>query len=188
MKRLALDFAPRSLRAMLAQQTRRTGLAVLLGAVLGLGLVLSAVLGGYRLMQARESRLAQAQQDQMQQAREARSAARAAPAPQPALPAAQAAAINRAILQLNLPWRELQHAVALATPASVALLSLEPDAGKRVLRIMAEARSSDVMFEYLRALQQQALFAAVTLTRHEVNEQDANNPVRFQIEAQWVPD
>ena len=51
----------------------------------------------------------------------------AARASAPSAPA-QAAAVNGAILQLNLPWRDLQDALAAATPASIALLALEPDA------------------------------------------------------------
>jgi hypothetical protein len=44
---------------------------------------------------------------------------------------AQADAVNAAVMQLNLPWRALHDAVAAATPASIALLALEPDARKR---------------------------------------------------------
>jgi Tfp pilus assembly protein PilN len=98
---------------------------------------------------------------------------------------AQAAAVNAAILQLNLPWRDLHDAVASATPASVALLALEPDAKRRVLRITAEARASDDMFTYVERLQGLDWFAHVALTRHEINEQDPNRPIRFQLDAQW---
>ncbi|WP_308622161.1 PilN domain-containing protein [Massilia sp. Se16.2.3] len=72
-----------------------------------------------------------------------------------------------------------------ATPANVALLALEPDAKKRVLRITAEARSSDDMLAYVAALGREEWFGAVTLARHEVQEQDPNRPVRFQVDAEW---
>ena len=184
MKPLPIDFAPRSLRRTLAQQASLAGLLTCAGIGLGLLATLGAGLAAYQLAQERATLSALALREQ---ARQRRSAPPVAPPPAMALPAAQAAAINRIILQLNLPWRDVQLAVARATPASVALLSLEPDAGRQRLKIMAEAGSSNAMFAYLRALQQQALFASVTLTRHETNEQDANNPIRLQIEAQWVP-
>jgi Tfp pilus assembly protein PilN len=100
---------------------------------------------------------------------------------------AQAAAVNAAILQLNLPWRALHDAVKAATPPTVALLALEPDARRRTLRITAEARGSDEMLAYVDRMQRQDWFADVALTRHEINEQDPNRPIRFQLDAQWRP-
>jgi Tfp pilus assembly protein PilN len=112
----------------------------------------------------------------------------AARAPLPArapVPPAQATAVNAAVLQLNLPWRALHDAVQSATPAGIALLALEPDAKRSSLRITAEARSSDDMIGYVEALRQQDWFSAVALVRHEINEQDPNRPIRFQVDAAW---
>jgi hypothetical protein len=97
----------------------------------------------------------------------------------------QAAAINSAIMQLNLPWRGLHDAVQAATPPTVALLSLEPDPKKRVLRITAEAKGSEDMIGYVERMKAQDWFANVILTRHEIDDQDQNHPVRFQLDAQW---
>jgi hypothetical protein len=97
----------------------------------------------------------------------------------------QAAAVNAAIMQLNLPWRELHDAVQSATPSTVALLALEPDAKKRVLRITAETKGSEDMIGYVERMKAQQRFSGVALTRHEVNDQDQNHPVRFQLDAQW---
>jgi len=99
---------------------------------------------------------------------------------------AQAAAVNGAVLQLNLPWRELHDAIGAATPAEVALLALEPDARKHTVRITAEARGSDDMIDYVEKLQAQGWFTAVALTHHEINDVDPNKPIRFQVEAQWA--
>jgi hypothetical protein len=117
-------------------------------------------------------------------------AAHKAPPPPPAaelprIAEAQAASVNAAIAQLNLPWRALQDAVAGATPASIALLALEPDARKHALKITAEARNADDMVGYVEQLGRQELFNGVVLTRHEINEQDPLRPIRFQIEAAW---
>jgi Tfp pilus assembly protein PilN len=105
---------------------------------------------------------------------------------QPRISEIQAGAVNAAVLQLNLPWRALHDAIGSATPSQIALLALEPDARKRSMKITAEARSSDEMISYVEKLKEQELFAAVTLTRHEINEQDPNRPIRFQIEAEWI--
>lgn len=97
----------------------------------------------------------------------------------------QAAAVNAAVAQLNLPWRALQDAVAAGTPSTIALLALEPDARKQVLKITAEAKNADDMVGYVEQLGRQELFRDVLLTRHEINEQDPVRPIRFQIEAAW---
>jgi Tfp pilus assembly protein PilN len=112
----------------------------------------------------------------------------AAPAAaRPRVPEAQAAAVNAAVLQLNLPWRALHDAVQAGTPANIALLALEPDARKSTVRITAEAKSSDDMIAYVEQLQKSEWFNGVLLSRHEINEQDPNRPIRFQLDAQWRP-
>jgi Tfp pilus assembly protein PilN len=95
--------------------------------------------------------------------------------------------VNAAVLQLNLPWRALHDAVQAGTPSNIALLALEPDARKSMLRITAEAKTSDDMIAYVEQLQKSEWFGGVLLSRHEVNEQDPNRPIRFQLDAQWRP-
>jgi Tfp pilus assembly protein PilN len=175
---MQIDFAPRSLRRTLFRQHP----AVLALAGAGLLLCAGAALGGWKLAQQQHQR-----QHQLQHLRE-RVAALSAPrteVAQVAIPEAQATFVNGAILQLNLPWRELQDAVLAATPRTVALLALEPDPRKRVLKISAETKTSDDMVDYVAALKEQESFSSVLLTRHEINEQDPNRPLRFQLEATW---
>lgn len=179
MKRVRLDFAPPGLRRSLYRAPQAWG--PLLGALGVCAVALSAVL---------DYREATEEVDAMRAALQARAAAPAVQAPPagrraPDVGEAQAAATNAAIMQLNLPWRALHDAVRGATPATVALLALEPDAKKRVLRITAEARNSDDMLAYVEALGREEGFGAVTLVRHEVIEQDPNRPLRFQVDAGW---
>jgi Tfp pilus assembly protein PilN len=89
------------------------------------------------------------------------------------------------VQQLNLPWRDLAAALADATPASIALLALEPDAKRRTLRISAEAKNSDDMLAYITRLQAEEWFTSVVLMRHEVMQEDPNRPLRFQVSVQW---
>lgn len=177
MKPVRIDFAPRSF----ARTLYRTPLAAWLLAGFALLLCVAAALAGADLM-AR-----QRDHEQQLAALQARSNV---PLAAPVVPAApisepQAAAVNGAVMQLNLPWRALQEAVASATPAGVALLALEPDARKRMLRISAEARTSDEMIDYVARLKREELFSDVALTRHEINDQDPNRPIRFELDASW---
>lgn len=176
MRKVRIDFAPPGLRRTVLRAPRPAWALL----VMSLSLAPSLAGAGFKY----EALL------RAQARAQARSEAAAARAPTPAplrapVPAAQANAVNAAVLQLNLPWRALHDAVQRATPATIALLALEPDAKKRSLRITAEARSSDDMIGYVEQLRQQDGFSAVGLVRHEINEQDPNRPIRFQIDAEW---
>ena len=181
MKRVRLDFAqalPPSLRRTLFQAPRHAWGLLLCG----LAVCAAALVHAHGYREAREEVDAQLA---------ALAARTASPLVQPVaqrapkVGEAQAAAVNAAIMQLNLPWRALHDAVRGATPPSVALLALEPDSRKRVLRISAEAKNSDDMLAYVEALGREEWFSAVTLVRHEVIEQDPNRPLRFQVDAGW---
>jgi Tfp pilus assembly protein PilN len=179
MKRTHIDFAPRSLRRTLFRIPGRSiGLVV---AALGLCIVALSLLVRYQ--EERE------QLDALQAAIAARSQA-IRPLPVAAPPTftvseAQALAVNDAVMQLNLPWRDLVEAVRAATPGNVALLALEPDAKRRSLRITAETRNSDDMLAYVAKMEEQGWFASVALVRHELAEQEPNRPLRFQVSAHW---
>ncbi|MFA9217091.1 MAG: hypothetical protein ACEQSK_08290 [Sphingomonadaceae bacterium] len=179
MRAMQIDFAPRSLRRTLFH----THPALLAVGLSGLLLCAAAGWSGWQLLEQQHQR--EHQLRHLQQRAAALSAAPVAVA-QNTIPAAQAAFVNSAILQLNLPWRALQDAVAAATPRSVALVALEPEPRKQLLKIIAETKTSDEMVAYVAELKQQELFSSVLLTRHEVNEQDPNRPLRFQLEAVWV--
>ena len=179
MKKVRIDFAPPSLARTWHRAPRGTWSLLLVA--LGLAGPLASSVAQYRSLQRveaeRTAHVAQAQ---------ARAAARApVAAPVRAVPPAQAGAVNASVQQLNLPWRGLHDAVQAATPATIALLALEPDARKSSVRITAEAKNSDDMIAYVEALQRVEWFTTVLLARHEINEQDANRPIRFQVDAQW---
>jgi len=179
MKSMHIDFAPRSLRRTL----HHLHPALLAAGVIGALLCAGAALTGWKMLERQHER-----ELQIQHMLERQAALSAAPVvvAKTAIPEAQAAFVNAAIMQLNLPWRALQDAVASATPRTVALVALEPDPRKQILKITAETKSSDEMVGYVEELKQQELFSSVVLTRHEINEQDPNRPLRFQLEAVWV--
>lgn len=178
MKKLAIDFAPVSwFRRFYAVHP----LAYLLFALGALGL-------SYVLWQQTQLQKTLQQIEEQQQREQSRLQARAevkAPVVKSEIDAQQAKIVNQAIKQLNLPWRDLLQALEQATPKEIALLTLEPDAKSRTLRVQAESKNSVDMAAYLKKLRQVGLFDSVVLTRHEVNDQDPNHPLRFQFEAHW---
>lgn len=178
MKRIAIDFAPRTLRHALFQ----TGPMVLFVACVAAALCAWAGMAVYDV-----SKQIDVTENQLSHLK-GRAAESSAAKPMVAaskLTEAQANAVNNAIAQLNVPWRDVLDAVEGATPATIGLLALEPDARRNVVRGMAEAKSSGDMIAYIEALKKQGFFDIVILTKHEVNDLDPNRPLRFQFEAQW---
>jgi len=179
MRKMHIDFAPPSLRRTLHRAPRGAWSLVLMALVL-----LPNLAGSGMRYREQAQTVARLEAQSQAHTRQAEVAKVAAPVRAP-VPEAQAGAVNAAVLQLNLPWRALHDAIQAATPAGIALLALEPDAKKSNMRITAEAKSSDDMIAYVAQLQQVEWFGAVALVRHEINEQDPNRPIRFQIDAQW---
>jgi Tfp pilus assembly protein PilN len=179
MSDIHIDFAPRSLRRSLHRTTRWTWLAAAVGLILCIsaGIVEQMTLHKY---QAQETATAELR------AKLARYAYLAPAAPKAPISDAQANAVNHAIAQLNLPWRDILNALEAATPSGIALLAIEPDAKKNILKAMAEAPDSDAMIAYVENLKKQPLFTDAILTRHEINDRDPNRPLRFQFEVLWV--
>jgi Tfp pilus assembly protein PilN len=178
MKPMQIDFATPGWRRTLY----RLHPALLGAGVAGTLLCIGAAALALQTVQERDAR-----ERQQSAARQKAAAAARAPVrlPETAIPEAQATAVNAAVMQLNLPWRALQDAVASATPSSIALVALEPDARKQTLKITAEARNADEMVAYVEQLKQQEFFLGAGIVRHEINASDPNRPIRFQVEAQW---
>jgi Tfp pilus assembly protein PilN len=177
MKHLPIDFAPRSPHAVLASVHPATWL---IGAIALIGIASAA----HKQIDLRRQEHAVALAAARVQATLAAHATRKV-LPATAIPEPQARSVNTAVAQLNVPWRDLFDAVEAATPSTIALVAVEPNAGKHSIRLTAEAKTSEAMVAYIESLKRQPLFSSVTLTRHEVNAQDANRPFRFQLDAQW---
>ncbi len=175
MSRIAIDFAPRA-------PLRGHPLAWL-GIVAGLTLCACAFFAAQTLRQdvdTQEAALRQAKLKLRERGERQPAVAKSV------VTAQQAEAVNGAIAQLNLPWRDLFDSIESATPQNIALLELQPDAKRNLVKGMAEAKTSDDMIGYIEQLKRQEFFTAVVLTRHEINEQDPNKPLRFHFEARWA--
>ncbi len=99
--------------------------------------------------------------------------------------AEDAAAIER---ELSIPWSLLLaelEAASHESASTVALLQVEPDPAKHVVRITAEARSLPDALGYLERLQQSKVLRYPMLESHERKKDDPEHPVRIKLAAEW---
>ncbi|MFZ2651127.1 MAG: hypothetical protein WA210_13580 [Burkholderiaceae bacterium] len=99
--------------------------------------------------------------------------------------ASRSLATRQVSQSLLSPWAELLQALETAPRGSVALLSIEPSALKRTVRITAEARTAQDMLEHLKMLQSDPRLADVTLVTHERQVRVPGEPWRYQIQGAW---
>jgi hypothetical protein len=183
MNRIDIDFAPFSVPRIL-RRTRMASWLFLLAAIALWAFIAITSIKLNHQKNVNASNLSKVMQDAQRRLDEQN--ARKQAISKVTIPEAQAGAVNKAIEQLNLPWRDLFNAIESATPATIALLAIEPDAKKHVLKATAEVKASDDMVGYVEQLKKQGLFSNVLLTKHEINAQDPNKPIRFQLEAEWI--
>lgn len=110
---------------------------------------------------------------------------RAAPTADSIKSAAEAAAIER---ELGVPWTRLFAELENAshdTAGRVSLLHVEPDAGKKLVRITAEVRTLSDALAYLERLQKSAVLRHPMLESHERRKDDSEHPLRIKISAEW---
>jgi Tfp pilus assembly protein PilN len=86
--------------------------------------------------------------------------------------------------ELNAPWDILLGVLESAPMEHVALLSVEPIAAGRQLRLVGEAKNLSAMLTYLSYLQSKPELQRVMLTSHQIQNQPGS-PVRFHIQAHW---
>jgi Tfp pilus assembly protein PilN len=93
---------------------------------------------------------------------------------------------NSVAERLTLPWLDLFQAVESGGSSRVALLSLEPDAQKKTVRMTAEAKDKADMLAYVRKLNASQRLVNVHLLDHQVQRQTPGQPVRFSMQAGWA--
>lgn len=93
---------------------------------------------------------------------------------------------NGVLQQLDLPWNALFQTLEATRDKDIALLSIQPDAAKHRVRIGGEAKDLPQLLVYIARLEQSQVLNHIYLTSHEVRVQDAEQPVRFTLLANWV--
>jgi hypothetical protein len=98
---------------------------------------------------------------------------------------ARAAASRQLTQSLQRPWADLLDVIEVKPADDVALLSVEPSALKRTVRITAEARNTKAMLKHLDMLQSDSRLNMVTLMSHQRQAQLPGAPWRYQIQGTW---
>lgn len=93
---------------------------------------------------------------------------------------------NEVISQLTLPWDQLFSAVEDAADKDVALLSIQPDRRKGMVTIGGEAKDIAAMLDYMRRLGDEKPLKGVALLSHQIQLNDPQKPVRFNLSAKWI--
>lgn len=136
----------------------------------------------HQQLQATRQAVEALQQKQARAARRAEGPSAEGRSAAPALTAQQTQAWNQLLRQLNTPWSAILDTLETATPQTVALVSIEPDARQASLRLQAEARTLETLLAYAGALNHQGPFGEVRLIKHETQDQDPNQPVRLSMD------
>jgi hypothetical protein len=90
--------------------------------------------------------------------------------------------------ELSIPWSQLLaelEAAGADSAATVSLLQVEPDPGKKVVRITAEAKTLPDALAYLQRLQKSRVLRFPMLESHELKKDDPEHPVRVKLAAEW---
>ena len=87
------------------------------------------------------------------------------------------------VRELTVPWAALLRSLEEAAMRDVAILQLQPDAHLRVLKLTAEARNQEAMFQYLRRLAAAKNLGETHLVSHQVQRDDPQRPIQFSVQA-----
>lgn len=93
---------------------------------------------------------------------------------------------NVILQQLNQPWELLFDSLELAASKDVALLSLQPVAASRTVRLAGEAKNLAGLVMYVEALEREAAFRNVHLINYKIRQDHPQHPVSFLIAATWL--
>lgn len=88
---------------------------------------------------------------------------------------------------LDYSWQPAFAALQATQSARIALVSLEASQAKSQIRLTAEARRLADAVEYANRLSQQPGVQRTALLQHQVQEKDAQRPVRFSLLMEMRP-
>lgn len=97
-----------------------------------------------------------------------------------------AAAVNTAISTIVTPWTSLLKGLEIAAiEDSVKMLTFEPNAKTRSLRLKLVATDKEGMWAYLQRLNQQTILKDIHLMSNETISLNGQPAVEFLVEATW---
>ena len=95
---------------------------------------------------------------------------------------------NGVVQNLALPWDMLFKTVEGTGNVPVALLAVQPDPQKRMVRISGEAKDYAAVLTYLARLDGSDTLRNVHLLSHQLKQDDPQHPLLFTIAASWTPE
>ncbi|MGH8389215.1 MAG: PilN domain-containing protein [Pseudomonas sp.] len=174
MRRLMLDFQPRS-------RSTPLGWSLLAG---GVALALTCMVLGQHV--SGESELQQGHLQTTQRVLNGDTGTKVSLTPAETREQAQNLAEMRKVSQqLRRPWERLFATLEAMPRENVALLTLTPDARKGQVRISAEARDLEAMLDFHQRLEATDELSDVSLLSHEIVTNVPEQPVRFNLSATW---
>lgn len=94
--------------------------------------------------------------------------------------------LGAATQELTIPWERLFGAIEGARTESITLLSIEPDARNRVLRLTAQASSYTEALGFIERLGHRQPLTEVILDSHEAQPPaNSDGPVHVVLQARW---
>lgn len=93
---------------------------------------------------------------------------------------------NAVMSELDLPWEALFNSVEHAASEDVALLSFQPNAVGRTMRIGGEAKNIPAMLDFVGALEREPALEDAYLLKYEIKRDDPQGPVIFSLTASWI--
>lgn len=93
---------------------------------------------------------------------------------------------NAVLSQIDLPWEALFDSVEYASSHDVALLSFQPDAASRTLRIGGEAKNMPALLDFIGTLERESVLEDVYLLKYEIKQNDSQQPIIFSLVASWI--
>lgn len=102
------------------------------------------------------------------------------------LPAEEVKRANLVLEHMAIPWGVLFSELEATSDEGLALLSVQPDASSRQVRIAGVASSLATVTGFVTRLEAQPHLTGVHLIEHEVRSGGAGRPVAFSILASWV--
>ena len=108
------------------------------------------------------------------------------PRPEPEQLRSRIRLANQVVEKRAVPWDALFRDIEAASDKDVGVLSIQPDAGGRVLRITGEARNAAALAAYIVRLEQQPSLDRVYLADHELHVEQQRSSLRFGLNAAWT--
>lgn len=87
--------------------------------------------------------------------------------------------------ELNMPWAKVFAELANARIDGVTVRELVADAGRGSVRVVGEARTLDLAFDYVDLLQASGFLGDLSVENHEWTSDGGAGVLRFTMTAQW---